>query len=548
MLVRVLCDNLQNNAASIAMEPPSLATSNTIAEPPQPSLVASQEAQFRTQVGRISKHSTVFFSGSLFTAGAGYLFKIYVARVLGADGLGIYALGMTIVGFLGVFNGLGLPQSATRFVAAYSATAQWQRLRAFLGRAAVLLLSANVILAVLIVIGGSWLAQHVYHAPALVPYMPFFAVLLALSGLTAFLGQILAGYKDVAIRTVVMNFIGSPLNIVIGVIALSAGFALRGYLLAQVSSGAVVLFLLAFIAWKITPPQARRADGTAVQVDREVYLFSAVSLGVGFLEFILSQTDKVLMGVFLDVRQVGIYAVAATLVAFVPIVLQSVNQIFSPTIADLHARGDHALLGRLFQTLTKWVLGLTLPLAFVVLLYSRSLMLLFGPAFGAGWAVLIVGTLGQLINTGVGSVGYLLLMSGNQGRLIRIQGMMAVFVIAATLILVRPFGMLGVATAAALTNILNNYFCLREVRRALGLSPYNRTYVRLIVPAVAALGVTLGIKLLTAQFQPQWICIVIALPISYMAFCGLCLIFGLDDDDKTITAAVRSRIRGALVK
>ncbi len=61
----------------------------------RPSLVAGQEAQFRTQVGSISRHSAVFFAGSLFTAGAGYLFKIYVARVLGADGLGIYALGMT---------------------------------------------------------------------------------------------------------------------------------------------------------------------------------------------------------------------------------------------------------------------------------------------------------------------------------------------------------------------------------------------------------------------------------------------------------------------
>jgi len=36
---------------------------------------------------------------------------------------------------------------------------------------------------------------------------------------------------------------------------------------------------------------------------------------------------------------VGIYSVAATLVAFVPVALQSVNQIFSPTIADLHAAG-----------------------------------------------------------------------------------------------------------------------------------------------------------------------------------------------------------------
>jgi len=60
--------------------------------------------------------------GTLFTAVAGYLFKIYLARVLGADALGMYALGMTIVGFFGLFNGLGLPQAAVRFVAAYSAT------------------------------------------------------------------------------------------------------------------------------------------------------------------------------------------------------------------------------------------------------------------------------------------------------------------------------------------------------------------------------------------------------------------------------------------
>ncbi len=248
------------------------------------------------------------------------------------------------------------------------------------------------------------------------------------------------------------------------------------------------------------------------------------------------------MGVFLGVREVGIYAVAATLVAFVPIVLQSVNQIFSPTIADLYARGDHALLGRLFQTLTKWVLGLTLPLAFVVMLYSQPLMLLFGPAFGAGWVVLIVGTLGQLINTGVG-LGRLSAVDVRQsGPADTDTSHDGRFCNRGTLVLVRPFGMLGVAAAAALTNILNNYFCLREVRRALRLSPYNRTYFRLILPALAALGVTLGIKFLSAQFQPQWIWIVIALAGFLHGVLWTVLIFGLDDDDKMIVAAIRGRI------
>lgn len=499
-------------------------------------------------MGAISRHSTVFFAGTLFTAAAGYLFKIYVARMLGADAIGIYALGMTIIGFLGIFNGLGLPQAATRFVAAYSATGQWQQLHAFLRRMLAVLVIANLALAFLVVLVGPWVALHVYHSPALVPYLPLFALLLAIGGLTSFCGQILAGYKDVAIRTVVTNFIASPLNIALGVILLSAGFALRGYLMSQVGTAGAVLVLLIAIAWKMTPAEARRAPAAPVPLEREVFWFSTAALGVSLLEFVLSQTDKVLLGVFLNVREVGIYAIAATMVAYVAIILQSVNQIFSPTIAELHARGEHALLGRLFQTLTKWVLGLTLPLALVLIIESKPLMLLFGPAFGAGWAVLIIGTLGQLINTGVGSVGYLLLMSGNQARLIRVQGVMAVFVLVSMVALVRPFGMIGAAAAAAMTNALSNYLLLRQVRAALGLWPYNRTYFRLIVPAAATVGVMLGLKFFVAQYQPQWLWIGVTLIVSYVTFCGLALTAGLDDDDKMIVNAVHDRLRGAVRK
>jgi O-antigen/teichoic acid export membrane protein len=499
-------------------------------------------------MGQISRHSAVFFAGTLFTAAAGYLFKIYLARVLGADALGMYALGMTIVGFFGLFNGLGLPQAAVRFVAAYSATEQWQRLHGFLRRALGLLGIGNVVLAAAMMLVGPWLARSLYHAPALVPYLRLFAVILILGAFTAFLGQVLAGYKDVALRTVITSFIGSPLNIVFGVVLVSLGFGLRGYLLAQVAGAAIVLMLLLAAAWWLTPRPARQTPQTAVPMEREVFWFSAAVFGVSFLEFVLAQADKILLGAFLDVRQVGIYAVAATLVAFVPVALQSVNQIFSPTIADLHARGDRVLLGRLFQTLTKWILGFTLPLAFVMIVFSKPLMRLFGAAFEAGWVVLSLGTLGQLVNAGVGSVGYLLLMSGNQARLIRVQVVMAVFMIAATFGLVRPFGIAGVALAAALTTALSNYLYLRQVRTALGLSPYNRTYLRLLGPCAVSLAVTAGLRLLarSLDLHPEWLWIGIALVMSYASFCGLALLAGLDNDDKMIVAAICSRVLGAM--
>ena len=504
------------------------------------------EARFRSEIGQISRHSAVFFLGTLFTAAAGYFFKIYVARVLGASALGVYALGMTLVGFFGLFNGLGLPQTAARFVAAYSATGQYNRLQGFFRQAFLLLVVANAVLAGVMVLSGPWLARSVYHSAELAGYFHLFAVLLMLSGFTTFLGQVLAGYKDVALRTIITNFISSPLNIILGILLLAGGTGLRGYILAQVGSGAVVLVLLLVAAWRLTPRMVREFSAAAPKVEAEVYWFSAAVFGVGVLEFLLAQADKIMLGIFLDVRQVGIYTIAGALVAFVPVVLQSVNQIFSPTIADLHARGERALLGRLFQTLTKWILGLTLPLACVMIVDAKPLMRLFGPAFEAGWLVLVLGALGQLINAGVGSVGYLLLMSGNQARLIRVQAVMAIFVIAATAVLARPFGIAGVALAAALTNAVTNYLNLREVRAALQLSPYNRTYWRLVLPCAASIAAVFGVQSVTRGIHPEWAMAAAGLLAAYMVFGGLSLLVGLDDDDRMIVSAIQRRLLGVV--
>jgi hypothetical protein len=159
-----------------------------------------------------------------------------------------------------------------------------------------------------------------------------------------------------------------------------------------------------------------------------------------------------------------------------------------------------------------------------------------------------LGTIGQLVNAGTGSVGYLLLMSGNQARLIRVQVIMAIFMIAATVGLVRPFGMAGVALAAAMTNVLNNYLCLRQVRVALQLSPYNRTYLRLAAPALGSLALTEALYRLLVSYnlRPEWLWIGITLLLSYVSFSGFVLLAGLDNDDKMIVTAVRNRLLGAL--
>jgi O-antigen/teichoic acid export membrane protein len=506
--------------------------------------VSTSPLSFQSEMGRISRQSGIVFAGTIFAAIIGYVFKIYLAHVLGAEALGLYALGMTIIGFLGIINGLGLPDSAVRFVALYVASKRFEPLRSLLWNGSWILLISNLALAAVVLKVGPWIATRFYHSPQLVRYLPLFAMIMITGALGTFFAKILAGYKEVGRRTIITRFVAPPLTMALTILLIILGGGLRGYLVAQIVSALVVLALLVSLAWRLTPVAARSPNVAKLLIGPEVWSFSAAMFGIGMMEFFMGQTDRVALGYYRGAHDVGIYAVAAALVAYEPIILQSVNQIFAPVIADIHTRGDSLLLGRLFQTLTKWMLGLTFPLAIVMIVYARPIMAVFGHDFESGWPILVIGTCGQLVNCGVGSVGCLLLMSGNQRRLIRVQAYMAATMVALSIWLVPLWGALGAALAAALTNVGVNLWNLVEVRSALKLSPYNRSYLKLLPSLVSALLMTLLVGWATAFLKAGWIMIFAALALAYGAFSAMVFVIGLDADDRLIANAVWTRVRG----
>jgi O-antigen/teichoic acid export membrane protein len=202
------------------------------------------------------------------------------------------------------------------------------------------------------------------------------------------------------------------------------------------------------------------------------------------------------------------------------------------------------LLGRLFQTLTKWIFGLTFPLAAVMIFFAAPLMRIFGHDFEAGWPILIIGAIGQLVNCGVGSVGYLLLMSGNQRCLIKVEAVMAVLMVLLNLLLIPRWGITGAAVGAAFTNVVGNAWYLVEVRRKLGLFPYNRSYLRLVLPMGGTIAAVLGLLLASGRAREDWAVIGVALVLGYLAFISIALAVGLDADDQLIARAVWARVSG----
>jgi len=502
---------------------------------------ASTGTEFHRRVAIISRHSAVYFAGTILTAASGFVYKIFLARTLGAEALGIYALGMTIVGLLGVVNTLGLPTAATRFVAAYCARREFVQLGTLLRSSFCLLTVGNLALGWCLLVIGPWVATHFYHLPAMSSYLWAFALIMFFGVLNTFLGQVMAGYQDIARRTFITHFLGSPASILFGVVLISLGFHLHGYLAAQVASAILVLVLLARSAWNMTPIEARGFWPIA-PLERGVVSFSAAAFGTAGLQFVLGQADRILLGRYLDAAQVGVYTVAMAVVGFVPIALQSVNQIFSPTISELHTSGDHAMLQRLYATLTKWILILTIPLALTMILFARPLMAIFGAGFAPGATVLAIGAIGQLLNCAVGSVGFLLLMSGNQFELVKLQATNGCLLTVLGLLLVPRMGATGAALSAAITVITTNLWMLRAVRNKLRLFPYNASFLKLFVPTLLCLAVLLTLEHSLTSMRSHWAGAGLALVSAYASFFALLSFRGLDHYDREIARKLWNKI------
>jgi len=502
--------------------------------------------EFRRNMGKISRHSLAFFAGTIFTMGVGYLVKVYVAHVLGAELLGVYALGMTLVSLTQLIGCLGLNGAAARYVAVYNATDRYEDLRGFLAQSIMIVLALNSVFSVGLLFYGDWLARHLYHSSVLGRYIPWFAALAVLGALNVYYCQVLAGFKDIAKRTVITNFVGTSLVSGLTIVLLALGTGMKGYLWAQIINSIAVVALLVAVAWKLTPKAARFSWAAVPSFDPEIKAFAAASLGMGALEFLVSQADKILLGLYLNPALVGIYVLATSVSALIPLILQSVNQIFAPVIADLHARKRRDVLQRLFQTLTKWVLGLSFPLASVIIVFASPLMRIFGSAFEAGWPVLVIAAIGQIVNCGVGSVGYLLLMSGNQRRLIRVQFVMVAVSLLMNVTLIPALGIVGAALAAAVVNVAGNVWNLLEVRKALQVFPYNRSYLAAAIPAAVSVTSVVFLRFRIAGTVRPWVGILAAVAVAYLAFVGIALMFALDEDDRMIATCAWAQIRASL--
>ena len=188
---------------------------------------------------------------------------------------------------------------------------------------------------------------------------------------------------------------------------------------------------------------------------------------------VMSWTDTLLLGHFLEEDEVGIYRVAFRMAAVVTLVQAAVNSYAAPLFAERHASGDRTGLKLALRQTTLLNVAFSVP-AFVALVAVPAWWLgWFGDAFVPGATCLVRLAVGQVVNALCGPVMYLLNMTGHERQAQRIVWIAAMGNLVMNVWAIPRFGIEGAAVATAFSMALWNVAAAVAVKRLLGLSVWD---------------------------------------------------------------------------
>ncbi|MFP6848746.1 MAG: polysaccharide biosynthesis C-terminal domain-containing protein [Pseudomonas sp.] len=387
-----------------------------------------------------------------WSAVAALLLSLLITRLLSQDAAGVYFTGMTVVAALAIVLRCGLDQLIIR-----SAANPDRVTRVFVGYAiAMLLLYVILVLPLAYGVRAIWGA----HIPS--PLWMFVHCSPAVSII-----WLSAGYAKARGHAPLANFLEAgavPTLLIVSLLSIT-GVDLRSSAIAY----AAVTVLVAVLAVVIIVLSLRGKPGAELPTAGDFREGSSIMTAT-LLDFCVIWCSGLALTMVSSMEAVAEYHVAQRLAILISFVLIVVNSISAPVYARAFDRQDLPAVVDVYRYSSMLALGVAvLPLA-VYLLFPQFLLSLFGEVYRSAYLLLIILALGQLVNVATGSVGYLLMLSGNARYYRRASVIAALFALFFTWPLLHFFDALGAALATSLGVSIKNILAAFYVRRHVGVS------------------------------------------------------------------------------
>ena len=412
--------------------------------------------------------SSVALILKLIGAGLAFTFNVLLARLLGAEGAGVYFLALSVITVAVVFGRLGLDKTVLRLISANSGENNWSAVNGVQRKATIIIFISSAGATIVVLLLTPWLTKDVFQKPELLRPLQWMALAIIPTTFNFIYAHMLKGRKLIFAATWIENVSIAVLSVIFFYF-LGSSYSIIGaawsYLIAVTLTA-----ITAIIVWRKAVPQIR---GTQAVFDTKTILAGSLPLfWVALTTWILSRFGDFALGIWSTAAEVGIFAVASRTALFISFSLLAVNSIAGAQFAALHYQNDHERLTKSARHAIRITTLAALPLFLLCIIAPDWIMSIFGEEFVIGSTVLVVLAIAQFINAATGPVELLLMMSG-QERLVQ-TNVMAVGALNIMLYiwLVPNYGAMGAAIAFAIGIAIKNLISVWLVQRHLGIKLY----------------------------------------------------------------------------
>jgi O-antigen/teichoic acid export membrane protein len=333
-----------------------------------------------------ARGTLILFAGNLLYTGVTAVTAVFIARLLGPSGYGLYTLAFVVPSILSLFVGLGVNISVTRYVAFYVASGDVERAKSITRSATSFLLLFGLLLSAVNFIGATYFVDALLHRPGLVPYVQVASLFIIGSTVANSATSVFIGWSSM-LELSAFTVLQAVLKLFFTVGFILAGFGVLGAVVGHVVSYLVEGALATLFLYTAHMRPWSRKSNTFVADTKMMLSYGLPPYSGNIISGLAGNYITIILAAIATNAVIGYYQAALNVTVAITVISGAATNALFRSFAALHGLEGNTSLA--FSYAVRYVSLFLTPMVFFLIAAAGPLFdFLYGPSYSQGVVLL----------------------------------------------------------------------------------------------------------------------------------------------------------------
>jgi O-antigen/teichoic acid export membrane protein len=418
------------------------------------------------------KNIALNWSGYIAAIVYGFFMTPFIVRSLGDTSYGLWNLIAACFGYMALLD-FGIQTSVNRYVAKFRGLGDLEGINRIYS-SALALYSCIGLMAVVFGIVLTMNVDRIFNIPSnevlvvkkVMFIMSFYAALEFPSNVY---GSIIYAYQRFDLLNGI-NIAMLSLQAVALTIFLSGGGGLFAFALTAIACGLIKYTLYIVLSHRIVAGLSLKIFLISSSTLKTIGKFSVVSFGTLITTYVISKTNNLLIGIFLQPQAITMYSIGFMLSEYSSDIVNAMCRTFTPAFSDYESRGERDQITSLLVASCRASIAIGLPLISVAIVVGKDFIHLWmGQGYEEAYFIMVILMCGRSLGYASRPMISMLFGIGKHHLCLYTGILEACINLGLSLALIRTIGVIGVAWGAAIPMLFTGVVFPVIVCRSIGV-------------------------------------------------------------------------------